>query len=217
MENASKTSIISVVGNGYIEAEANILEIRVTVYKVAETIKQAQEEVNKIASNLLNIIKENNVNKKNIHTASIDFEPNYTWKNNSRKYTGQRVEQRLICIVENIKNNINKVTNILDKVTIDNNSISLSLHFGIKENRDMVLRCRELAYQDGYEKAKKYAELAGLKIVKALKISETETSSYRGRYDDAADCMYAMEDSPTQLPMGKVEKSMSLYIDFIAE
>jgi uncharacterized protein YggE len=91
------------------------------------------------------------------------------------------------------------------------------LHFGIKENRDMVIRCKELAYQDGYEKAKKYAELAGLKIVKALKISETETSSYRGRYDDAADCMCAMEDSPTQLPMGKVEKSMSLYIDFIAE
>ena len=215
MENTSKTSIISVVGNGHIEAEANILEIRITVYKVAETIKKAQEEVNKIASNLLIILKENNVNKKNIHTASIDFEPDYTWENNSRKYTGQRVEQRLICIVENIKNNINKVMNILDKVTIDNNSISLSLHFGIKENRDMVIRCRELAYQDGYEKAKKYAELAGLKIVKALKISET--SSYRGRYDDEADCCYAIEGSPTQLPMGKVEKSMTLYIDFIAE
>jgi uncharacterized protein YggE len=216
MENTTKTSIISVVGNGHIEAEANILEICITVYKVAETIKQAQEEVNKVVNNLLIILKENNVNKKNIHTASIDFEPDYTWKNNSRIYKGQRVEQRLICVIENIKNNINKVINILDKLTIDNNSIKLSLHFGIKESRDMVLRCRELAYQDGYEKAKKYAELAGLKIVKTLKISETETSSYRGRYDDE-DCCCAMEDSPTQLPMGKVEKTMSLYIDFIAE
>jgi uncharacterized protein YggE len=217
MESTSKTSIISVVGNGHIEAEANILEICITVYKVAETIKKAQEEVNKIVNNLLIILKENNINKKNIHTASIKFYPDYTWENNSKKYTGQRVDQKLICIVENIKNNMNKVINILDKITIDNNSISLSLYFGIKENRDMVIRCRELAYQDGYEKVKKYAELAGLKIVKALKISETETSSYRGRYDEMEDCCCEMEGSPTQLPMGKVEKSMTLYIDFIAE
>jgi uncharacterized protein YggE len=215
MENTTKTSIISVVGNGFIEAEANILKISITVYKVTETIKQSQEEVNKIVNNIINILKESDVNEKDIHTASIDFEPNYTWEDNSIEYTGQRVEQELICVIENIQNNINTVINILDKITIDNNSIRLRLHFGIKENRDMVLRCRELAYQDGYEKAKRYAELAGLKIVKALKISETETSSYRGRYDEV-ECICAIGTS-TQLPMGKVEKSMTLYIDFIAE
>jgi uncharacterized protein YggE len=218
MENSLKSSIISVIGNGYIETEASILEIKITVYKVTESIKQSQEEVNKIVINLLNILKENNVSKKNIHTASIEFEPNYTWENNTKKYTGQRVEQEIICIVENIKNNVNKVIKILDSITVNNNSISVRLYFGIKDNRDMVLRCRELAYQDGFEKAKRYAELAGLKIIKALKISETENSSY---YGDRAQAKYMMcyeeDDAPTQLPMGKVEKSMSLYMDFIAE
>jgi len=215
MENTTKTSIISVEGNGFIEAEANILKISITVYKVTETIKQSQEEVNKIINDIINILKENNVNKKNIHTTSIEFQPNYTWENNSKKYTGQRVEQVIVCVIENIKNNINKVVNILDKITIDNNSIRLSLDFGIKENRDMVLRCRELAYQDGFEKAKRYAELAGLKIVKALKISENKSSShYRGFEADACCDMIGFS---TQIPMGRVEKSMSLYIDFIAE
>ena len=217
MENISKVSIVSVVGNGHIETEANILEIVITVYKVTETIKQSQEEVNKIVVNILNILKENNVNKKNIHTASIDFDPNYTWRNGNKEYTGQRVEQKLVCVVENIKNNVSKVVNILDAITINNNSIRMNLHFGIKENREMVLRCRELAYQDGFEKAKKYAELAGLKIIKAIKISENESSSnYGGRYA-VEDCICEMEGTPTQLPMGKVEKSMTLYIDFIAE
>jgi len=216
MENTTKTSIISVEGNGFIEAEANILEIIMTVYKVTESIKQSQEEVNKIVHDIITILKENSINDKDIHTTSIEFEPNYTWENNSKKYTGQRVEQTLHCIIENIKNNVDKVVNILDKITVDNNSLRLDLHFGIKENREMILRCRELAYTDGFEKAKKYAELAGLKIGKAIRISENESSSRYHRNEEVRFCEL-FSGNPTQLPMGKVEKSMSLYIDFIAE
>ena len=215
MEN-SKVSIISVVGNGHIETEANILEICINVYKTTGTFKQSQEEVNIIVNKIINLLKENNVSKKNIHTASINFDPEYSWKESSKVYIGQKVEQKLVCIIENIKNNINKVIKILDNITIDNDSMSLELHFGIKENREMVLRCRELAYQDGLEKAKKYAELAGLKIIKALKISETENTSYYGGRDER-ESMCCETDTPTQLPMGKVEKSMSLYMDFSAE
>lgn len=216
MENTSKMSIISVVGNGHIEAEANILEIRINIYKTTETLKQSQEEVNIIVNGIINILKENGVNKKSIHTASIEFEPNYTWENNSKVYKGQKVEQNLICFIENIKNNANKVIKILDNITINNNSIRLDLHFGIKENRDMILRCRELAYQDGFDKAKRYAELSGLKIIKVLKISENESSSYYGR-NEVDYCCYETSESSTQLPMGKVEKSMQLYMDFLAE
>jgi uncharacterized protein YggE len=219
MENISKTSIISVVGNGHIEAEANVLAITITAYKVTETIKQSQEEVNEIISNILNVLKENNISRKSIHTAAIEFKPNYTWKDNSQEYTGQRVEQKIICIVENIKNYTDKVVSILDNITIDNDSIRLRLDFGIKENREMILRCRELAYQDGFEKARRYAELAGLKIIKALKISEK--ASYYGDDDDnvvlCSPIAVGGRESSTQLPMGKVEKKMSLYMDFIAE
>jgi len=92
----------------------------------------------------------------------------------------------------------------------------------------MALKCRELAYQDGFEKAKRYAELAGLKIIKALKISEIESRSYyNGDTHDGIlreDCDITVDDStedrsPTQLPMeGRtIKKTMQLYLDFIAE
>ena len=217
MENTIKSSIISVVGNGHIETEANVLQIWINIYKTTSTFKQSQEEVNLIVNKILNLLKENNVNKKNIHTASINFKPEYTWKKSSNVYVGQRVEQKLICIIENIKNNVNKVITILDNITIDNNSMSLELHFGIKDNKEMILKCRELAYKDGLEKAKKYAELAGLKIIKAIKISENESNSYYGRNDIVDKCCESMEEYSTQLPMGKVEKSMQLYMDFTAE
>jgi len=217
MKKLSNTSIISVVGNGHIETEANIMEIRIEVYKITDTLSQSQKEVNQVVNDIINILKVNNINEKDIHTASIKFKPNYTWEKNSIEYTGQKVEQTLVCFIDNIKNNIEKAVNILDSITVNNNSISLGLYFGIKESRDMILKCRELAYQDGFEKARKYAELAGLKIIKAVKISENEPSSY---YDRDTCGVYACDvpiGSSTQLPIGTVEKSMELYIDFIAE
>jgi len=217
MENLSRTSVISVVGNGHIETEANILEIEIEVYKTTDSLIQSQKEVNKIVNDVINIIKQNNIKDKDIHTTSIKFRPNYTWKENSIEYTGQKVEQALVCFIDNIKNNIDKAVSILDSITVNNNSISLDLNFGIKEDRDMVLKCRELAYQDGFEKAKKYAELAGLKIIKAVKISESESSSYYGRDNRRISYCMVGEQPSTQLPIGRVEKSMELYIDFIAK
>jgi len=216
MEKRQKESIISVTGNGQIETEANILEIKITIYKVTDTLKQSQEEVNKIVNDILNIMKEKNINKKNIYTASIEFYPNYTWEDDSMKYTGQRVEQKIFCIIDNLKYGLDKAVKILDAITINNNSIKVSLDFGIKETKEMVLKCRELAYQDGLAKATKYAELAGLKIIKAIKISEEdeETSYRRGREKFWYSSVGRM---PTQLPTGTVEQSMSLYIDFLAE
>jgi len=217
MENTSKTSVISVTGNGHIETEANILKIEIDVYKTTDSISQSQKEVNKVVNDVINIIKQNNIKDKDIHTTSIKFRPNYTWKENSIEYTGQKVEQTLVCFIDDIKNNINKAVNILDSITVNNNSISLDLNFGIKEDRDMVLKCRELAYQDGFEKAKKYAELAGLKIIKAVSISENGSSLFYDRNDDSRYECCSPVGLPTQLPMGQVKKSMELHIEFIAE
>ncbi|GBU27438.1 hypothetical protein R84B8_00968 [Treponema sp. R8-4-B8] len=218
MKKTSETSVISVIGNGRIETEANILEIWIEIYKTKDTLSQSQKEVNQVVSDIIKILKENNINEKDIHTTSIRFEPNYTWENHSKVYTGQKVEQNLICIIDNIKDNIGKAVKILDSITVNSDSITLDLSFGIKEDREMVLKCRELAYQDGLVKAKRYAELAGLKIIKAVKIAENESSSYsrenrRLFFREAS----ASSEFSTQLPIGRIEKSMDLYIDFIAE
>jgi len=229
METSAKTSLISVVGNGSIEVEADILRIYIKVERVTETLKQSQKEVNTIISGIINILKENGLTEKNFYTTFIDFQKSYEWKKDENVYVGEKVKQDLICVVEDIKNNVNRAISILDALTVDNNSIELSMYFGMKEedkrDREMALKCRELAYQDGFEKAERYAKQAGLKIIKALKISETEPRSYDNE-DTGGIRMYAstriedsIEDSSTQLPMEgrNVSRSMKLYLDFIAE
>ena len=78
--------MISVVGIGHIEVEADILEIRVNIYKTTATLKQSQEEVNNIVDKVLNIFKENNVRQENIHTTSFSFAPNYIWEKGKQVY-----------------------------------------------------------------------------------------------------------------------------------
>jgi hypothetical protein len=119
--------------------------------------------------------------------------------------------------IENLKDNINKAVKILDSITIDNDLIKINLRFMIKDDQEASVKCRELAYQNGYEKAMRYAELAGLKIIKAVRISECQMPGTDYSNNDTRACKIFIGESPTSLPMGKVERSMSLYIDFIAE
>jgi len=135
METSSKTSLISVVGNGSIQVETDMLKIWISVSKVTKTLKQSQKEVNTIINNIINIFKDNGLTEKNFYTTFIDFERNYKWKRDGEVYIGEKVKQDLICIVGDIKNNANTVANILDSLTIDNNSIKLELNFGIKEDK----------------------------------------------------------------------------------
>jgi len=232
MKTSSELSTISVTGKGYIEVETDMVEIIMNIEKISSSLKQAQNEVNTIISNVINILKKNGIDKKNIRTTSIKFEPNYTWtKRNGLDYEeelcGQKVSQNLICCVEDIKDDANKVIKILDALSsaTKDNPIGLSLSFGIKKNKDMAVRCRELAYKDGFEKAKKFAELAGLKIIKVSYIDERYSYSSIDRgtgeiYKNASpyEDLEAGEYSPTQLPMGgKITTSIELSITFIAK
>ena len=216
METESKTSIISVVGTGYIAAETNIVEIRINVHKTTETLKQSKDEVARNVHYLYNTFKENNLSKKKFFTTSIDFGPEYSVKNNGKVFIGQKYEQNLIYVVEDIKNYLDTIINILDTIASRNDSIKYSLLFKISENEDITVKCRELAYQDGLEKAKKYARMAGIKIIKAVKISENPPMPNAGRNESDASLHEESVSSSEQIPLGMIEKSIKLYMDFSA-
>ena len=216
-KEAPKTSIITVVGNSRIEDEADMLELKIIITKTSDTLKQSWTEIKRITESVMNILKTKNINRKNIHITSVELKPNHSFSTNNTECTGQKVEQNILCIIDNNSMDIEKLIEILDSLTGNNNSISLDFNFAIRENRDMILKCREFAFQDGLEKAKRYAKLAGLKITRVNKISEYEPSTYKGRPDLEA-CFYEQDlGNPEELIIKKVEKIMQLYIEFSAE
>ena len=220
MNETIKSSIISVEGKGHIETEVNIIQINIEVFEVKDTIKESQNAVNSIINELIAFLKDHGVNEKNMHTTSIDFSRYYEYEENEhgrnvRKYKGQKVSQSIIVIISDLKKNIKAAINVLDSISVYNQSINLDVEFKIKDDNEKTKKCRELAYRDALEKAKKYAEWANLKIIKAIKISENDFNEKYG----SANVDYCAKGTSikTNIPLGKIEKTITLYVDFIAE
>ena len=221
-KNQPSQSIISVFGMGTVLVQPDMVQMNISLSKVARTTRQAQEEVNNMVRQALQILKELEVEDKNISTASLRFNPEYEWENNRRVLTGQKAEQIITFSVTSINNNSEKVSKIIDQL-IQINGIELNqMNFSVKDNRELFIKSRELAYQKAVEKANQYAELSGLKIVKTLSISEKENTrispqnnmlSNQSNYlaEEAAD------SGSTIVPTGELEITTKILVEFLLE
>jgi len=171
-------SNITVSGTGTIYAQPDNAQLTISLYHVARTTKLAQDEVSKKARRVMDILKKNNIEDKNISTASLSFRSEYDYRNVGRVFLGQRAEQRLTISVEGIKEDADLLSRIIDEVSEINGIDLENIYFNVKNNTEFFARSRELAFQKAMDKAKQYANLAGLEIVKVTNIAEEGNQYY---------------------------------------
>jgi uncharacterized protein YggE len=95
--------------------------------------------------------------------------------------------------------------------------------FNVRDNREYYIASRELAYGKALEKARQYAELAGLTVVKALTVSEFDGSAPapmpRQMYGNMAMKEAAVADQSgggsTILPTGELEITTQISVTFL--
>jgi uncharacterized protein YggE len=168
----------------------------------------------------LNILKETNIEDKNINTASLTFSSEYEYTN-KRTLIEQRAEQRITFSIEDINNANEKVSGIIDQL-IQINGIELNqINFSVKNPAEYFVKSRELAYKKSVEKANQYAELSELKIIKVLSISDQGTQQvspmsnrlYNQQLFDAA--AEAKDDVLTVIPVGELEITTNILVVFL--
>jgi len=216
-------STISVSGTGTVSARPDMIQMSITLSKVAETTKMAQEEISKMVRQAMKILKEANIEDKNINTASLRFNSEYDYGKGRRILIGQRAEQSITFSIEGINNDNEKVSGIIDQL-IQINGIELNqLNFSVKNPTEYYVKSRELAYKKAVEKANQYAELSKLKIIKVLSISENgfqQISPIQNRlYNQRAvfpEPAMAAADA-TALPMGDLEITTNISVMFLLE
>jgi uncharacterized protein YggE len=219
-KGAESQSTISVYGTGTVAVQPDMIQMSITLSKVAQTTKAAQDEVSKMVRQALNILKEANIEDKNINTASLTFNSEYEYTTR-RILVGQRAEQRITFSIEDI--NDDKASEIIDRL-IQINGIELNqFNFSVKNTTEYFVKSRELAYKKALEKANQYAELSNLKIVKVLSIADQGTqqvSPMSNRIMNQqlfmADAMTtAKEAASTILPMGELEIMTNILAVFL--
>jgi len=215
-------STISVYGIGTVSIQPDIIQMSITLSNVAQTTKTAQEEVSRMVRQALQILKEANIEDKNINTASLSFSSEYEYST-KRTLIGQRAEQRITFSVEGIKDDNEKVSGIIDKL-IQINGIELNqINYSVKNTAEYFIKSRELAFEKAVEKANQYAELSKLKIIKVLSITDQGTQQAspmsnrlynRQLLFDAAE---ATSEASTVLPIGELEITTNILVLFLLE
>ena len=215
-----KQSTISVFGTGTVLAQPDIIQMGITLSNVAQTTKTAQDEVSGMVRRALSILKDAGIEDKNIMTASLTFRSEYEYTSR-RVLIGQRAEQSITFSVDNINNNSERVSEIIDRL-IQINGIELNhINFSVKDNTDYFIKSRELAFQKAMEKANQYAGLSNLKIIRVLNISEDinqQVSPMANRLMNnqaayEAD-VYSGADS-TIVPTGELEITTRICVEFL--
>jgi uncharacterized protein YggE len=222
MDAMQKSSIISVYGQGEISSKPDTVRLSITTEHTSKTVKEAQLQVNELIKKILSLLTVNKIKDEWIQTADLHFHPSYLFKDNSHVLIGQEVEQNIICTIPNVTENIDNVRFLLDNITGIAGSIRCKLIFGFLDYEGKRIEARKYAFQNAYEKAKLYADLAGLKIIKTIKISEFQPSDVKTDYSSGSlEIMTNMPDAgdkpSTQLPIGNIQIAAKLYCDFLAE
>jgi len=217
-----RQSTISVSGTGRVLAQPDMVKMSITLSNIAQTTKIAQEAVNKMVKQAMKILKEANIENKNINTDWLSFHEETEYNEEIKKWIliGQKAQQEITFSIEDIDGNNEKASRIIDKL-IQINGIRLgSTYFCVKDPTEYFIKAREFAYKNAFEKASQYAELSNLKIIKVLSISEDGIHHVPQRsYEDAnyAPSMPEDEDCRTELPVGELEIRTHIAVLFLLE
>lgn len=167
----------------------------------------------------LEVLKGFGIENKNIATASLAFNPQYEFVNGRRNLVGQNVSQTITFSVDDIQNNGEKVSQIIDRLAQINGIELNQMDFSVKDNTEHFTHSRELAFQKATEKARQFAELSGLKVGRVLSISEEGSPQIMPRNNmlmaRSAVFMDSAAGTPTILPSGEQEITTRISVVFL--
>jgi uncharacterized protein YggE len=207
--------IVSVSGIGTVMASPDMVQIHLYFKNVSPTTEQAKNAVSASVQNTLKILEEENIVDNNIKTVSLSYGIENQYKDGTMVHVGQRAEQTIIVIIDDIKNNTTKLSTILDKIIPIKNLSIRDIRFDIKEKAELFRQSRELAFQKALEKAEQYAILSGKKIVGVQIINE---SNNRDAMLSQSNTLYLRAVSHSEvysnIPTGEQEITTEIRVEY---
>jgi uncharacterized protein YggE len=211
MKTDDNQSTVTVSGIGTIFFQPDMVRMTIGFSHTAQTTKEAKEEVAKTIRQMLDILKEEGVEEKNIKTVSIYYEEATEHTDRGRIHLGQRAQQSIMVEINDIEKNPNRFPVLLDRLAAFDGVRIWNSKFDIKNKTELYKQSREFAYQDALDKASQYAHLSGRKIVKVLSIRENEYSV------QSAALLSNDEYESFSVPRGEQKVASTIMVTFLLE
>ena len=169
---------VSVSGKGTVFAQPDMALVTICVSHTKPTTTEAKKAVEQTMQQVLNLLKDENIEDKSIKTIALNYDTEYEYRNSGRVKLGQKVQQTILVTVNNMAENPERFASIMDKIAAIDRTEVQGIQFDIEKKAELFKQSRELAYQKALEKARQYAELANRKIGKVLTVSEGSSQNF---------------------------------------
>ncbi len=210
---------IWVTGSGKATATPDILLLNLGVEAQAKSVGEAQSTARQSMSRVRQALSAQGIEDKDVKSISFSIQPVYQYnqKENKQDLIGYRVSDRISVKIRKILD-AGKVIDASSEA--GGNTIRIdSISFTIDDPTPFKIEAREKAIKDAVAKARQMAELTGVKLGKAIYI--TETGFAQPQYQAISAPMMAKADaggaSSTEISPGETDIQVQVQIAFAIE
>ncbi len=221
---SGQQSGIWVSGVGKLSVDPDLVEFRVGVETLGETVADANGKASEAMAAIVAVLKGSGIQDKDIRTSRFNIYPEYDYRettvggvrSGSQVLVGYNVRNTVTVKVRDLDGLPELVDDVVaaggDNIRVD------SVEFTVEDPDARMDELRELAVADAAAKAAHMAELAGVALGDLTYLSEGSAPSVPAPY--AAPAAFAMEARASVAPSfsaGEIELSLTVQASFAIE
>ncbi|MDE2312357.1 MAG: SIMPL domain-containing protein [Patescibacteria group bacterium] len=173
IKNQKPANTISVSADGKIEATPDLATVNIGVMSQGTTATDVKDQNNTKINKVIDFIKAQGVDSKDITTSQFSFYPQQDWQSGIARIVGYQGNQTVTVKVHGIDKSQDVLEKVLDGAVNNGanevNGVSLSI-----ENPDALQQqAQQQAIANAKQKAQALAQSAGLTLGKVVSVSET--------------------------------------------
>lgn len=167
---------ITVSGTGDVFAKPDLVLTTFSVVTEAKTVAEALSQNSEKMNGVINFIKSQGIEEKDLKTVNFNISPRYEWRNEGTKrvLVGYEVQQSLQIKIRVLE----KIGAIIEGATVAGANQAGDLQFTIDKEDELKSQAREEAIKQAKEKAEELAGQLGIKLVKIISFSESGYRDY---------------------------------------
>lgn len=172
VRGAEMTPMITVTGEGMIQAAPDMATVNLGVTTEGDTAKAALDANSAALAAVLDRMKAGGIAAKDIQTSGLSINPRYDYNRTSA--SGQNLITGYIA-TNGVTVQVLKLADlgaVLDAAVTDGANTLNGVSFGLIDPQPQTDAARKAAVVDAQRKARLYAEAAGVKLGRVLSISE---------------------------------------------
>lgn len=206
----NKNEVFTTIGEGRVIVIPDIAYINLGIEASGKTVFEVKKKINQVNDQLIKVLDQLGINKKDIKTENYSLTPQYDWLDNRQRIIGYQATTTLKVKVKPLEK-INQVIDEATKVGVNN---IYGVNFDVENKEKYLSQARQQAVAEAKRKAREAALSTGFRLGKIIAYSENTISpTIYPLYLGGGEAKFSQEDQ-TNLQPGSQEIKITVSLGY---